>query len=180
MKKLKTIHILYIVIGVLICILLWILIGRSTSNGWISKQQIFENDLKCQEQLENYKDSLKGKWYTDIFVFYSPIENSCFWTFQSYKLFNNSVRYNWYWYTIENLSNLHEYVYFEASSYYSGDNLITINHMTNTLTNSDCSDIDYRYNNTEEDKEYYKTTKRCNFDNAREAYQKELEYLKGN
>ena len=177
MKKLHVILLLILVLA--LWILWWIYFGKNSGwLNWVSKQEIFENDLKCQEKLDEYRNELEAHWYTDIFVFYSPIENSCLWTFKSYKLYDNAVQYNWYSYTIKNLSNLHRNVIFSVFSYYSWDALIKINSMTNTFNGTECSDIDYR--DYEIFKDYYDGIERCKFDDAREAYQKELEYLKWN
>ena len=145
-----------------------------------TQSEIFKNDLKCQDLLEDYREEMKIKWNNDIFVFYSPIENSCLWTFQTYNLYNNDMRYDSYSYTIEKLSDLHKYAYFEISNYYSWDDLIGIKHVTNKFTNEECNDIDYRYYETEEGKEFYENTNRCKFDNIKERFEEELEYLKWN
>ena len=173
---------IYLAIIILLLLIIVILIGYFTKSynkiNWITKQEIFENDLKCQELLDDYMDELRHNWYTDISVFYSPIENTCLWTFQSYRSYNNDVRYNMYSYTIEKLSDIKKYAYFSVSSYYSWDNLIEIKHISDNFTNNDCTDIDYR--NYYNDKEYYDSIKRCKFDNIHEEYEKMLEYLKGN
>ena len=170
----KTYVIILLVIVLVLWLFCWLYFGKN-------KQDNFENDLKCQEKLDDYSKELKAKWYTNISVFYSPIENSCLWTFQSYNLYDNETRYNSYSYTIEKLSDLHKYAYFDISYYYSWNDLIGIKHITDNFTDKECSDIDYRvYERSEEDKEYYNNTKRCKFDNIEEAYQEELEYLKGN
>lgn len=179
MKKLHVILLLILVLA--LWILWWIYIGKSSKTNWISKQKIFENDLKCQEKLDAYRDDLKSRWYTDIFVFYSPIENSCLWTFKTYNLYDNNVIYNSYSYNIEDLSNSQKYATFGIDNYYSWNDVIGLKIVIDKFTGKDCEDIDYRaYERSEEDKEYYKNTSRCKFDNIEEAYQKELEYLKWN
>ena len=158
MKKLHVILLLILVLA--LWILWWIYIGKSSKTNWISKQEIFENDLKCQEKLDAYRDDLRADWYTDIFVFYSPIENSCLWTFQGWNNFDNS-----YQYTIEKLSDLNKYAFFYTSSYYSGDTLVKLNTITDKFTNNNCSDV---------------SSNKCKFSDIKEVFDKELEYLKWN
>jgi hypothetical protein len=77
----KKLHIILLLVCTLsIWILCWLFLNKDNGIKWISEQEIFDKNLKCQEYLSWYieKNTPTLGWIINsVWIFYSPRENSC-------------------------------------------------------------------------------------------------------
>lgn len=116
----------YILYGVIAVLVLWIAV--LLFDKFNNSDEVFEKTMECQKYLELYKDEHKdydseigSHSYSNIWIFYSPIENSCIWYYE-YSLNEYSGIY-WSSYHIEQ-------IWWTKKSYY--------NHILSTKNNLSC------------------------------------------
>ena len=121
MKKIRIV--IFIIIAFVIWILSWIFFYsiKWVKDIKISKQEIFDNDLKCQEYLDKLKSERTSieeegykKFYLSYSIFYSPITNSCLWALEAHEIFN----YDDYEYSSE-VSNVIVSVFWWESAWFT-------------------------------------------------------------
>ena len=105
---LKSKKLLYVLCWIIILWVLFYIFNLVREN--INEKEIYNRNLECQKWLSQYKSDLnflshENHEYSNVWIFYSPIEKTCIWYFKEY---HQSPMYDYYvdYYTfmIEDLS----------------------------------------------------------------------------
>ena len=122
----------------------------NTEKNKMSEQEIFDNNLKCQEYMDKLKwdrysseeDGYKDSIY-EYSVFYSPITNSCLWAFiereinnwddfeYSTEVSNRIVSLFWWesaWFTVRYNRDWSKYCYWATEFPWADDGNLWYNH----------------------------------------------------